>query len=63
MGIDDALVRNVFFPLWMVKDGLPGMLRGTGSCNGLTRFSREELLTRQKQKLREILIYAFEHTG
>lgn len=62
MDIASVVVRNVFYPLWMIKDGDGGMLRHLDCFDGIDRTGRSAAQARQLQRLRAILEHAYRNT-
>ena len=56
------LIRNVFYPLWMIKDGDRDILRYLDYFDFIDNLTRAELERRQSKKLKHILIHAYENT-
>jgi phenylacetate-CoA ligase len=57
-----ALVRSVFFPLWMIKDGDRELLSYLGRFDDIDGMSRDALKQRQETRLRELLVHAYGNT-
>lgn len=62
MSIMSALVRNVFYPLWLVKDGDGRQLQHLGQFDDIDGMSPEALRRCQAERLRRVLVHAYEHT-
>jgi len=62
MDLLSPLIRNVFYPLWMIKDGDRDILRYLYYFDFIDKLTRAELERRQSKKLKRILIHAYENT-
>ncbi len=62
MSISSFLVRNVTYPLWMLKDGRSEILRFVNHFQFIDKMDRTSLLARQKEKTKAILIHAYKNT-
>jgi phenylacetate-CoA ligase len=62
MSIMSALVRNIFYPLWLVKDGDGQQLHHFGQFDDIDTMSPDALRRRQTERLRRVLVHAYEHT-
>lgn len=62
MSIMSALVRNVFYPLWLVKDGDGRQRQHHGRFDDIDGMGSEALRRRQAERLRRVLVHAYEHT-
>ena len=62
MDILAPLIRNVFYPMWMIKDGDYGILRYLNYFDFIDRLTRSELEERQSNKLNDILKHAYKNT-
>src|SRR3989338_1837893 len=56
------LVRNITYPLWMLKDGDRRVLNYIGHFDFVSSLGRDELIQRQFSSLKEMLSYAHEKT-
>ena len=56
------LIRHIFYPLWMIKEGNRNLLRYIKYFDIIDKCTREQLEERQREKLKSILIHAYEGT-
>ena len=63
MDIPSRLIRNLFYPMWMVKDGNKGVLPYLNHFDFIDNLDRTELAERQASRLKCILIHAYENTA
>ncbi|MHA1232666.1 MAG: phenylacetate--CoA ligase family protein [Candidatus Helarchaeota archaeon] len=57
-----AIIRKVFFPLWTIYEGEWKILKYINYFEYLDQLTRKELLQSQLQRLKNILIHAYENT-
>ncbi len=63
MDIWSVLISTIFYPLWMIYDGDKGTLKYLNYFDYIDKLNRSELLVSQNQKLKNILIHAYENTA
>ena len=56
------LIRNVLYPMWVIKDGNRGLLKYLDYFDFIDKLSRQQLEERQRRRLKTILIHAYEGT-
>lgn len=62
-GLASFLVRNITYPLWMLKDGDRRVLNYIGHFDFVSGLGRDELIQRQFSALKHALSYACEKTS
>lgn len=62
MEILSPLVRHVFYPFWMARDGYARIHSHLNHFNSLDELSRQQLLERQQTRLKALLKHACHHT-
>lgn len=62
MDIVAPFIRNFSYPIWMIRDRQRGMLRYLDYFDYIDRLARSGLEERQREKLRNILVHAYENT-
>ncbi len=62
MDVQGALIRKFFYPLWAIYEGEADLLKYLSYFDYVNDLSREQLLQSQFEKLRNVLIHAFENT-
>lgn len=63
MTIMSALVRHVLYPLWMIRDGDARQLEVLRQFDDIDRLSPQQLRERQDDRLRRLLVHAYENTA
>lgn len=61
MSLMSAVVRNVFYPLWAIKDGDAAQLGLLGKFDDIDTMTVEQLRARQQHRLQETLQHAYEN--
>jgi len=61
MSLMSAVVRNVFYPLWTIKDGDAAQLSLLNKFDDVDTMTVDQLRARQQYRLQEILEYAYEN--
>lgn len=62
MALSSFLIRNITYPLWMMKDGDSAVLRYVRYFEYLKGLTPEQLQESQVRRLSELLTHAYEHT-
>ncbi len=62
MDISSAVIRNIFMPLWALRDGRFGELKYYRHFQFLDHMSSGTILQRQRQRLKKVLVHAYENT-
>jgi phenylacetate-CoA ligase len=61
MSLMSAVVRNVFYPLWTIKDGDGAQLALLNRFDDIDSMTVEQLTARQQVRLRQMLEHAYEN--
>ena len=62
MDIVEPLIRNIFFPIWMIRDRNAGILRYLHYFDYIDGMTRDELNDNQYKRAKSILVHAYENT-
>lgn len=62
MSLTSAIVKNITYPIWMLKDGKIGIYNYIRRYRNLDQSSPEQLQTRQFKNIKKIIKHAYENT-
>jgi phenylacetate-CoA ligase len=63
MSLMSVIVKNIAYPMWMLKDGKMGIYSYIRQYNHFNDLSPEELQVRQLENLKNIIIHAYRNTN
>ena len=63
MDILAPLIRHIFYPLWMIREGDKGILKYLKYFEFIDNLNQSDLEKRQEKKLKDLLIHAYENTS